>query len=67
MKTEPWSLDPNLSVLQWGGHQSSNQHVDFLCGQFVDMINKGQLVLLPPPMVFSDPHLHFSHLGVVSQ
>jgi hypothetical protein len=67
MKAEPWSLDRKLSVLQQGGHQSAKQHLDFLCGKFVDMIHKGQWILLPAHMVLSDPNLRLGPLGVVPQ
>jgi hypothetical protein len=68
MKTEPWSLDRKLSTLQrGGGHQSAKEHVDFLCGELVDMIHKGQWVLLPAHMVLSEPNLRLRPLGVVPQ
>jgi hypothetical protein len=62
-----WSLERKLAALQCGANQYANQHVDFLCGEFVDMIHKGQWFLLPAHIVISDPNLHLSPLGVVVQ
>jgi hypothetical protein len=58
-----WSLERKLAALQCGAHQSAKQHVD----EFVDMINKGQWVLLPAHVVMADPNLRLNPLGVVSQ
>jgi hypothetical protein len=40
-KTTTWSLQHKLATLERGYHQSANQHVEFLCEDFIDMINKG--------------------------
>jgi hypothetical protein len=63
----PWPLERNMVALQYGAHQSVKQHVDLLCGEFVDMIHKGQWVLFPAHVVMSDPNLRISPLGVVTQ
>jgi hypothetical protein len=40
-------------------------HTDFLCEEFVDMIHKGQWVLLPARLVLDEKNLRLSLLGVV--
>jgi hypothetical protein len=64
---EHWSLGRKLTTLQRGAHQSMKQHVDFLSGEFVGTIHKGQWVLLPTHLMMSDPHFHLSPLGVAPQ
>jgi hypothetical protein len=63
----PWSLQQKLAALERGSHQSAKQHVDFLCGEFVDMIKKGQWILLPANLVLNNGNLRLSPLGVVPQ
>jgi hypothetical protein len=41
--------------------------VDFLCGEFVDMIQKGQWILLPSKLLLNNRNLRLSPLGVVPQ
>jgi hypothetical protein len=67
MNTEKWCLDRNLSALQRGAYQSAKQHVDFLCGELMDMIHKDQWVVLPSHLMLSYPSLRLSPLGVVPQ
>jgi hypothetical protein len=66
-KTEPWDKQKKQEALQWGSHQSSVQHEVFLCEAFVDLILKGQWVLLPANLVLHEPILRLSPLGVVPQ
>jgi hypothetical protein len=66
-KTAPWSLKQKLVALTRGSHQPANQHVEFLCGEFVDMINKGQWILLPTRLLMDARNLHLSPLGVLPQ
>jgi hypothetical protein len=63
----PWSLRQKLSALERGSHQSAKQHVDFLCSEFVNMIKKGQWILLPATQVMNNRNLRLIPLGVVPQ
>ena len=50
-----------------GAHKSCNEHIDFLNKEFIDMIKKGQWVILPAAMAMELEGLHLSPPGVVSQ
>jgi hypothetical protein len=63
----PWSLQQKLAALKRDSHQSAKQHVDFMCGEFVDMIKKGQWILLPASLVLNNRNLRLSPLDVVPQ
>jgi hypothetical protein len=63
----PWYLQHKLAALERVSHQSANQHVDFLCEEFIDTINKGQWVLLPASVLLKERNLRLSPLGVVPQ
>jgi hypothetical protein len=63
----PWTLQQKLAELNRGSHQSAEQHVEFLCWEFVDMIEKGQCILLPEKLVLNNHNLILSPLGVVPQ
>jgi hypothetical protein len=63
----PWSLQQKLSALERGSHKSAKQHVYFLCSEFIDMINKGQWILLPVTQVLNNQNLRLSPLGVFPQ
>jgi hypothetical protein len=67
MKTEPWDDKKKREALQQGSHQSALQHEGFLCEDFLDLIRKGQWVLLPADLVLQEPNLRLSPLGVVPQ
>jgi hypothetical protein len=67
MKTEPWSRQRKDEALTRGSHQSALLHTDLLCDEFVDMIHKGQSVLLPERLVMDEKNLRLSPLGVVPQ
>jgi hypothetical protein len=66
VKTEPWDDQRKRDALQRGSHQSALQHEGFLCEEFVELILKGQWVLLPADLVLQEPNLRIP-LGVVSQ
>jgi hypothetical protein len=66
-KSAPWTLQQKLAALARGFHQSAKQHVDFLCGEFVNMIQKGQWILLPSKLLLDNHNLRLSPLGVVPQ
>jgi hypothetical protein len=67
MKTEPWWRHRKDEALKRGSYQSALLHTDFLCDEFVDMIHKGQWVLLPARLVLDEKNLRLSPLGVVPQ
>jgi hypothetical protein len=67
MKTEPWDDQKKYEALQRGSHQSALQNEGFFCEECVDLILKGQWVLLPADMVLQEPNLRISPLGVVPQ
>jgi hypothetical protein len=67
MKTEPWSRQRKDEALKRGSHQLALLHTDFLCNEFVDMIHKGQWVLLPARLIMDEKNLRLSPLGVVPQ
>jgi hypothetical protein len=54
-----------LVALDWGYHQSAKQHVEFLCGEFVDMIQKGQWIMLPAKLALNNRNPRLTPLGVV--
>jgi hypothetical protein len=47
-------LQQKLAALDRGSHQSAKQHVEFLCGAFVDMIEKGQWILFPTKLILNN-------------
>jgi hypothetical protein len=66
-KTAPWYLQHKLTALERGSCQSANQHVDFLCEELINMVNKGKWVLLPALVFLEERNLCLSPLGVVPQ
>jgi hypothetical protein len=66
-KSAPCTPQHKLASFNIESHQSSKQHVEFLCGEFVDMIEKGQWILLPAKLVLNNRNLRLSPLGVVPQ
>jgi hypothetical protein len=66
-KPNPWSMNQKLAALHRGTHQSANQHVEFLCKEFVDMIRKVQWILLPARLLMNARNLRLIPLGVVPQ
>jgi hypothetical protein len=66
-KSAPWTLHQKLAALDRGSYQSAKHHVKFLCGEFVDMIEKGQWILLPAKLILNNRNLRLSPLGVVLQ
>jgi hypothetical protein len=53
----PWTYQHLQRALSWGLHRSSLEYIDFLQEAFVDMINKGQWVILPEKAVLHLPGL----------
>jgi hypothetical protein len=66
-KNEPWSLAKKILALNMGPHASAINHVEFLRDKFVNMIDKGQWVVLPARLVLNKTNLRISPLGVVPQ
>jgi hypothetical protein len=71
MSTVPWSHDRISAAINRGPHKSSDEHVDFLEGELVEFVNRGQWVVLPASTLLHDPelakHLQVSPMGVVPQ
>jgi hypothetical protein len=63
----PWTFVQKAAALTRGPHQSARQYLPFLRQEFIDMIRKGQWTLLPDHLVFHEPQLCLSPLGVVPQ
>jgi hypothetical protein len=66
-KSAPWTRQQKRDALRRGPPQSARQYVDFLRKEYVDMIRKGQLVLLPARLILGEKNLKLSPLGVVPQ
>jgi hypothetical protein len=66
-KLAPWTLQQKLAALNRRSHQSAKKHVEFLYGEFVDMIEKGKWILLPATLSLSNRNLREIPLGVVPQ
>jgi hypothetical protein len=62
-----WGRDRLKAALARGAHKSCNDHIDFLNEEFVDMIHKGQWVILPAAMALELEGLRLSPPGVVPQ
>jgi len=65
--TEPWSSEKVSMALARGAHKSCMGHMNFLYEEFVDMIQKGQWLVLPASAVQDWPGLRYSPPGVVEQ
>jgi hypothetical protein len=63
----PWTRQHLQRALSWGLHRSSLKYIDFLQEEFVDMINKGQWVLLPAKAVLHLAGLRLFPFRVVPQ
>ena len=65
--TPPWSPQQIHDAIRRGPHKSCNDYIDFLDEEFVDMIKKGQWVILPVHVALQLPGLRVSPPGVVPQ
>ena len=65
--TRPWTRRQIKRALNRGPHKSCFEHLDFLKEEFVDMISKGQWLVLPASAVIDLPGLRVSPPGVVPQ
>jgi hypothetical protein len=57
MKTAPWTRERALEALQRGPHKSSEEYADFLAGEMVEFMQRGQWVVLPASELLNDPIL----------
>ena len=67
LATPPWTRHQVQRALRRGPHKSCHEHLDFLHEEFIDMINKGQWIILPYSAVQHLPGLRVSPPGVVPQ
>ena len=65
--TPPWTRQQLEQASKRGPHRSALQYIDFLHEEFVDMINKGEWIVLPAKDVLHLPGLRLSPPGVVPQ
>jgi len=65
--TPPWTADQQIAALKRGPHPSCSKHIEFLEEEFVDMMNKGQWVVLPYSVAKTLPGLRLSPPGVIDQ
>jgi hypothetical protein len=67
LSSPPWTIAQNDAAMARGSHKSALQHLDFLEHEFVEMMDKGQWILLPYKSVRHLKNLRVSPLGVVPQ
>ena len=67
LATSRWSRDRIADALRRGAHKSCQEHIDFLNEEFMDMIQKGQWVILPASVAVELEGLRLSPPGVVEQ
>ena len=65
--TPPWSAEQQLAAIARGPHPSCLNHIEFLQEEFVDMMKKGQWVVLPYSVAKTLPGLRLSPPGVIDQ
>jgi hypothetical protein len=65
--TANWPLAQIDDAALRGPHCSTNEHVDFLCQEFSDMVLSGQWLVLPYSLVRNLPNLRLSPTGVIPQ
>lgn len=63
----PWTRTQVNDAVKRGPHRSCTEYIDFLEEEFVDMIQKGQWVILPASVAKKLPGLRISPPGVVPQ
>ena len=67
LSTGPWTAERLEAALARGAHPSCDKALEFLCEEFIDMVNKGQFVVLPAEVAKKLPGLRVSPMGVVPQ
>jgi hypothetical protein len=65
--TSPWTSDQVTCALVQGPHTSSHDYIDYLHKEFIDMINKGQWLVLPYSAIRHLPGLCISPPSMVPQ
>ena len=65
--TPPWTRQQIQRALSRGPHNSAHEYLDYLEEEFIDMINKGQWIVLPYSAVSHLPGLRISPPGVIPQ
>jgi len=65
--TKPWSRQRINQAIKRGPHKSALEYLEFLKEEFVDMIEKGQWIVLPASEARKLPGLRVSPTGVVPQ
>ena len=65
--TPPWTRRQVQRALRRGPHKSCYDYLPFLNDEFIDMINKGQWIILPYSAIQHLPGLRVSPPGVVPQ
>jgi hypothetical protein len=65
--TPPWDKQQLHQAITRGPHRSSNEHIDYLEEEFIDMINKGQWTVIPYTLAKTLPGLRLSPPGVIPQ
>ena len=63
--TKLWTSEKVDAAISRGAHPSCNKSLAFLCEEFVDMINKGQFVVLPAEVTKKLPGIPVSPMGVI--
>ena len=67
LATPPWTRQQIMHFLHRGPHKSCLDHISFLQEEFIDMISKGQWLVLPYSSIKNLPGLRLSPPGVVPQ
>jgi hypothetical protein len=57
MATAPWLPDQIHEALDQGPYKSSTEHVEFLEGELVDFVQRGQWAILPASVLLQNPEL----------
>ena len=65
--TTPWSKQQLQTAIHRGPHKSANEYIDYLEDEFIDMINKGQWIVIPYDLAKNLPGLRLSPPGVIPQ
>jgi hypothetical protein len=67
LSSAPWSEETKQERFDRGPHNSANEFVEFLGGEYLDFLKKGYWMLLPHEAVKDMVNVRWSPLGVVPQ
>ena len=67
LKTTPWTKDNMDKAIKREPHKSCINHIEFLEEKFMDMLNKGQWVVVLYDLAATLPNLCISPPGAVPQ